>query len=198
MTAANTHVRTTALRTTEGQLKELIEASLDGDAAAHSTLLRRIMPLLRAFFARRMNPWNPDVEDLVQEALVAVHTKRATFDRSRPLTPWLYSVARHKLVDHLRRSRDHSSVEALDEILASEGFERQSNAHIDIERLLGTLPAKQAAVIRQTKISGMSVAEVATLAGLSVSDVKVSVHRGLKALSRSVATATVPIGVARA
>ena len=184
---------------TEAALKDLMTAGLDGDSAAHAAMLRRITPLLRSFFARRMRDGAADLDDLVQEALIAVHTRRESFDRGRAFTPWLYSLARHKLVDHFRRNANHLPVEGLEEILAVEGFERQSNAHMDVNRLLDTLSAKQARAIRQTKIEGMSVAEVAAQSGLSISDVKVSVHRGLKTLPRSVTSAqAVPLGRGRA
>jgi RNA polymerase sigma-70 factor (ECF subfamily) len=191
MTAANaaTAARISDRRSTEAQLKTYMIEGLDGDSGAHSALLRAITPLLRAFFGRRMRSDSADVEDLVQEALIAVHMRRDSFDRERPFTPWLFSIARHKLVDHFRRSRSHQSIEGLEEILATEGFEQSSNAAIDVDRLLGTLPEKQARVIRETKLQGLSVAEVAARAGFGASDVKVSVHRGLKALSASVATA---------
>lgn len=173
-------------RSTEAQLKSRMVAGLDGDAAAHAGLLRAVTPLLRSFFARRMRDNEADVEDLVQEALIAVHTRRASFERDRPFTPWLFSIARHKLVDHFRRAHRHQPIEGLEEILVAEGFEQSSNAAMDVDRLLQTLPEKQARTIRETKVYGLSVAEVAARAGLSVSDVKVSVHRGMKALSGSV------------
>ena len=177
------------MRLTETQLKAQMLAGLEGDAGAHASLLRACAPLLTRFFARRLQRGAADLDDLVQEALIAVHTRRESFDRERPFTAWLFSIARHKLVDHFRRSARRQTVDGLDEILAQEGFEQSSNAAMDIDRLLHTLPAKQARMIRQTKIEGLSVAEAAGLAGFSVSDVKVSVHRGLKALRATIAVA---------
>ncbi|MEW6149880.1 MAG: sigma factor-like helix-turn-helix DNA-binding protein, partial [Pseudomonadota bacterium] len=48
---------------------------------------------------------------------------------------------------------------------------------------LGTLPPKQSRAIRDTHIDGQSIAEAATRAGIGESDVKISVHRGLRALA---------------
>ena len=123
------------------------------------------------------------MEDLVQETLIAVHTRRASFDRGRIFTAWLYAVARYKLVDHFRRTRQFSPVEGLEDMLVTEGFEAASNARMDIDRLLAELPTKQAAAIRRTRIDGLSTAEAAREGGMGESDVKVSVHRGLKALA---------------
>lgn len=156
---------------------------LDGDAAAHAALLRALVPLLRAFFQRRLADGGGDSEDLVQEVLIAVHTRRATYDRDRRFTAWLFAIARHKLIDHYRRNRRFTSIEGLDDILVTEGFEQSSNAQIDVERLLRTLPPKQARAIRSTRLDGLSTAEAARDGGIGESDVKVSVHRGLKALA---------------
>jgi RNA polymerase sigma-70 factor (ECF subfamily) len=130
-----------------------------------------------------MHDDHSQIEDLVQETLIAIHTRRGSFERDRPFTPWLFSIARHKLVDHFRRTVRHQPIDGLEDILVSEGFEQSSNAALDVDRLLQALPAKQAHVIRETKIQGLSVAEVAAQRGISQSDVKVSVHRGLKTLA---------------
>jgi len=155
---------------------------LGGDAAAHARLLGALAPLLRHFYRRRISD-DTEIEDLVQETLIAIHTRRASYDRDRPFTPWLFSIARYKMIDHLRRVRATLPIEDLSEMLGIEGFEEASNASIDIDRLLGLLPAKQARAIRHTRLDGLSTAEAATADGIGESDVKVSVHRGLKALA---------------
>lgn len=90
------------------------------------------------------------------------------------------------MIDYFRKSRRLVSIEGLDEILVAEGFETANNAHMDVDRLLDTLPPKQAKAIRRTKIDGLSISEAARDAGIGKSDVKVSVHRGLKALAARV------------
>ena len=172
------------MRADEGQLRTWMIGGLDGDAADHACLLRALVPLMRAFFRRRLQSGgDDDIEDLVQEVLIAVHIRRATYDRDRAFTAWLYSIARYKMVDQFRRSRRTVPLEGLEEILVAEGFETSSNARLDVTELLNTLPPKQAHAIRATKIEGASVAEAAIAAGIGESDIKVSVHRGLKALA---------------
>lgn len=185
--ATQADTRTLRSRSTEVELKSRMIEGLDGDGRAHAALLRAVTPLLRSFFGRRMHDDPSAIEDLVQETLIALHTRRGSFERDRPFTPWLFSIARHKLVDHFRRAVRHQPIDGLEDILVTEGFEQSSNAAMDVDRLLQTLPAKQARAIRETKIYGLSVADVAARAGISASDVKVSVHRGLKALSGCVA-----------
>jgi RNA polymerase sigma-70 factor (ECF subfamily) len=119
----------------------------------------------------------------VQDTLIALHSRRATYDPARPFTPWMYALARYKLVDMLRRGRADISLDGLEDVLSGGDFEAATQARMDIDALLASLPDKQARVIRETKLEGLSVAEVAARGGLSTADVKVSVHRGLKQLA---------------
>ena len=169
----------------ENELKALMVLALDGDALAYKALLRLLVPRLRAFFGRSIR--SPDaVEDLVQETLMAVHRCRATYDRDRPFLPWMFTIARYKIVDHLRRNRNAQLMDDLDAQFAAPDNEPAIAVAIDIERLLDLLPSKQRRVIRATKIEGLSIAEAAAAAGISQSDAKVSIHRGLRRLSMKV------------
>ena len=171
------------MRASEEQLHAWMTGGLDGDSQAYTAFLRALAPLLRSFFSRRMSGAAGDVEDLVQESLMAVHARRGSYDRSRPVSAWAYAVARHKMIDHFRRQGRTCSIEGLEDILMVEGFEDSSGAQIDIDRLLGELPPKQAAAIRATRLEGLSTAEAAARGKIGESDVKISVHRGLKALA---------------
>lgn len=171
------------MRESEEQLRALMIAGLAGDTRAHHELLAALARVLRIFFQRRRRDAHADVEDLVQDTLIAIHTRRSTYDPARPLTAWVYAVARYKLIDHLRRHRVDIALDGLDEFLADDGFEAATASRMDVDRLLGTLPAKQATAIRDTRLDGLSVAESAARRGLSQSDIKISVHRGLKALA---------------
>ncbi|MDQ2878559.1 MAG: sigma-70 family RNA polymerase sigma factor [Pseudomonadota bacterium] len=167
------------MRASEDELRALMISGLDGDATAHAALLRALVPLLQAFYRRRAGN---DIDDLMQETLIAVHTRRGTYDRARPFTAWMFAIARYKMIDHFRRNRRTVSIDGLEEMLVAEGFEDSSGARMDVEQLLQTLPAKQARMIRATRIDGLSVAEAAARDAIGESDVKISVHRGLKML----------------
>jgi RNA polymerase sigma factor (sigma-70 family) len=170
------------MRADETQLRTWMLSGLDGNSADHGCLLHALVPILSAFYNRRMTA-SHDVEDLVQETLIAVHTRRATYDRERPFTAWLFSIARYKMIDQFRRKRLTVSIDELEHILMVEGFEGSSGARLDVDGLLDTLPPKQARMIRATRIDGDSIAEAASAHGYGESDVKISIHRGLKALS---------------
>jgi len=169
----------------EAELKDLMICGLDGDAAAHRRLLSLLSVRLRAFFRRRLGDDRADAEDLVQETLLAVHAKRATYDRAQPFEAWVYAIARYKLIDHFRRARIRRTVplEAADAVFAETDVEA-GTARADLDRLLADLPPRQQAVIRATKLEGLSVAEAAARAGMTPGAVKVNVHRGLGALAR--------------
>jgi RNA polymerase sigma factor (sigma-70 family) len=169
---------------TESQLKAWMIAGLDGDASAHAMLLKALVPLLRSFYRRRFQGGADDLEDLVQETLISVHTRRASYDRDRPFTAWLYAIARYRMADHFRRHKLSVPVEDLADVLVTEDFEERLTANMDVETLLNMVSPKQARAIRDTHIDGKSVAEAAADAGIGESDVKVSVHRGLKAIVR--------------
>jgi RNA polymerase sigma factor (sigma-70 family) len=173
------------MQSSEDQLRAWMTSGLDGDASSHAALLRALVPLLRAYYRKRLDNAG-EVEDLVQETLIAVHTRRASYDRDRPFTAWLFSIARYKMIDQFRRTRRHVPIEDFSNALLIDGFEEVINARFDVDRLLDTLPAKQAGAIRRTKLEGLSTLEAAEDASLGESDIKVSVHRGLKALAARV------------
>ncbi|MBX9827623.1 MAG: sigma-70 family RNA polymerase sigma factor [Xanthobacteraceae bacterium] len=176
----------------EGDLKRLMLAGLDGDSAAHRELLSRLSRHFRAYYKSRLRSSGrglAEAEDLVQEALLAVHTRRHTYDTGEPLTPWLHAIARYKLIDHLRSTKPaftYVQLDDADEVLARDDVVAAESEY-DMQRLLSQLPDKMRRVIQCVKIEGRSVAEAARLFSMSEAAVKVSVHRGLKALAATIA-----------
>jgi RNA polymerase sigma-70 factor (ECF subfamily) len=176
----------------EATLRALMVAGLDGDSAAHRTLLERLSRHLRAYYKEqlaRIGRSATEAEDLVQEALIAVHVQRHTYDPAQLLTPWVYAIARYKLIDHLRRTRASLadvSIDDAEEIMAQDDHIASESAH-DLDRLLSKLPEKMRRAIQLVKLDGLSVTEAASRCGMSESAVKVSVHRGLRALAAAIA-----------
>ena len=172
------------LQNAETQLRELMLLGLQGNAQAHGKLLTELALLLRKFFQRRLSYQHAEVEDLVQETLLAVHTRRATYDPDQAFTAWAYAVARYKLIDYLRRQRVRVTINIDDcnELFGVDGTDAE-DASRDVSDLLAELPAAQRTAIELTRIEGLSVEEAAARSGQSVSGIKVGVHRGLKKLS---------------
>jgi len=176
------------IRSDELELRGLMLAGLDGDAAAHKALLTRLSANLRAYFKThlaRIGKGPADAEDLVQETLIALHTRRHTYDRSKPLTPWVYAIARYRLVDFLRRTRTSMTDVAIDEAdqVPADDDPSSVESGLDLEKLMAQLTPKARQAIQFVKLEGLSVGEAAARSGMSKSAIKVSVHRGLKALS---------------
>src|SRR5258707_330396 len=179
------------MTTQEIQLKVLMLASLDGDAASYRLLLDRLSRRLRAYYKgklARIGKSAAETEDLVQEAVLAIHLKRHTYDPVEPLTPWVHAIARYKLIDHLRRTRTSLRDVPIDEApdLITQGDQDSTESTHDLGKLLGQLPEKTRRMIECVKLEGLSVAETASRYGLSESNVKVSVHRGLRALAAAI------------
>lgn len=150
-----------------------------GDAAAYRDLLVSLRPWLLSYIRRRLK--GSDGEDLVQMTLLSLHEKRHTYDPAAPFLPWIAAVARHKLIDFVRKSGRHVHVELDDEMGIEDGLQPDLSKR-DVEVLLAQLPKDQARVIRLHKLDELSVDEVSAATGKSASSVKVIVHRGLKKL----------------
>jgi RNA polymerase sigma-70 factor, ECF subfamily len=174
----------------EAQLRALLLKGLAGDEAAHRAFLAEAAALLRGYFRNRLRSSPEDAEDLVQETLVALHTRRDSYDPAYPLTAWMYAIARYRLIDHLRRARhrNHAPIDGLD-IGGDDPEYAASDAKRDLNTLLDKLPDKQRTAIRLVKLEDKSVREAAALTGFSESDIKISIHRGLKTLMRLMAGA---------
>jgi len=176
----------------EVELRALMRAGLSGDAVAYRTLLSRLSAILRAYYKGRLARIGrsaTEAEDLMQDALVAIHTRRHTYDPAQALTPWVYAIARYKLIDHLRRTRASmadSPIEDAEKIMAQDDYVSTESAN-DLTRLMRQLPEKMRRAIQAVKLDGLSVAEAASKCEMSESAVKVNVHRGLKALVALVA-----------
>ena len=157
-----------------------------GDAPAYHAFLKELSAHLRAFLRRRLSRLPDDVEDMVQETLLAVHNHRHTYDASQPLTAWVHAIARYKMVDMFRRrtGRDALNVPLDDEMAVfAQSDTEAADARRDLGKLLERLPDGQRLPILHMKLEGLSVVEAARLTGMSESAIKVGVHRGLKALA---------------
>ncbi len=158
--------------------------SLDGDAIAYRRLLDDLRVGLIAYFGRRLRAEPMYTEDLVQETLIAIHKKRATFDREQLATPWVYAIARYKLVDHYRRTGRRSFTPIEDEDgLFTPDESAASDARHDIGRALADLPARTRDLVVSVKLNEEPVSDVARRTGMSESAVKVAVHRGFQKLA---------------
>jgi RNA polymerase sigma-70 factor (ECF subfamily) len=168
---------------------DMMRAASRGDAESYQRLLRLIAARLRPAVRRgltRAGRSSADIEDVVQEVLLAVHLKRHTWDEARPFEPWVYAIARYKLIDALRR-RDGKfdlPIEDFSDTLAAEDEAVQLSAG-EAERHLAHLPAGQRAVVQGIAVEGASIAEIAARLDMTAGAVRVALHRGLAALAKN-------------
>jgi len=163
----------------EPSLARLMIASQRGERTAYRALLTDCRKWLSRYFARRTAPHN--IDDLVQETLVSMHRKLATWDSGRAFLPWLAAIARYRWIDMLRRQRDEAELGDNDAMVGAE--DEAVHARLSIDHLMNLLPPAQAQAITLVKIEGASIAEASQICGQSESLVKVNIHRGLKKLA---------------
>lgn len=164
----------------EETLRHLMVKAQGGDKQCYSSLLMESEKWLRRYFARKINP--AAIDDLVQETLISLHRKRASYDPTKAFLPWLAAIGRYRWIDSLRKIYRHEHGELHEELVA-DPQEESVSAKVSLERLLGMIPERQADVIAKVKIEGLSIAEAAAMTGQSESLVKVNIHRGLKKMS---------------
>lgn len=160
-----------------------------GDPAAYRRLLTDLAPVLRAIARRGLarTRLESDIEDVVQETLLAIHLKRHTWDETRPIGPWVRAIAHHKLVDALRRRgfRAEVPVDDLADVLPAPADDpERSVGHA--EQYVNALPGRQKSVVRALTLDGATVRETARDLNMSEGAVRVALHRGLAALAAKV------------
>ena len=163
----------------DDDLRRMMRAAQGGDKAAYRTALSASRDWLLRYYARRIAP--ASVEDLVQETLLSVHAKRASYDPTRPYYPWLAAIARYRWIDALRKLTSDEELGEHDAPVSSE--EDAVLSRLSLDGLLHRLPDAQSLAIQLTKIEGRSVADAARITGQTEALVKVNVHRGLKKLA---------------
>ena len=170
---------------TEPRLRALMVAALDGDSRAYRSLLDTLRAQLMRYYASRLGPaLVANCDDLVQETLMAIHTRRLSYDRTQPLTAWVYAIARYKLIDHFRRHKVRATVPLDDDAALFARDDAADASHrMDVDTVLATIPERPAELIRRVKLDGASIAEAAARTGMTETAAKVAIHRGLKALT---------------
>ncbi|MBX9710008.1 MAG: sigma-70 family RNA polymerase sigma factor [Xanthobacteraceae bacterium] len=175
------------MRGREDEWTGLMQSANAGDDVAYQRLLRAVAPVLRATARRglvRAGQGADQAEDIVQDILLAVHLKRHTWDDKAPFAPWLFAIARNKLIDALRRRgrRIFVNIDDFAETLPGEQAEDTIPA-TEVTTHLATLPAGQRDVLQSISVDGLSIKETAAKLAMSEGAVRVALHRGLSSLS---------------
>lgn len=173
----------------ELQWADLMRAGNRGDTHAYHGLLAALVPALRGFTRRaftRSGLYADEVEDIVQETLLAVHLKRHTWDEQQPLLPWVKAIARNKVVDALRRKGGnvHVAIEEVSDTLADEQA-APAGQSIDLARAVTGLKDRDREIVVAMSVEGASARDVARKLDMTEGAVRVALHRALKSLAHA-------------
>ncbi|ARP63340.1 RNA polymerase subunit sigma [Mesorhizobium sp. WSM1497] len=168
----------------EAELSRLMRAAIAGDERAYADFLHRIAALVRGFARRKIVQGGVDPEDVVQETLLAIHVKRHTWRQDAPVLPWVYAIARFKLIDAFRRRGRRIEIDVDDIAETFAEPETETVSERDINRALDGLSPAQRSVVSAVSVEGRSIGETAAKFGISETAVRVSLHRGLAAIAK--------------
>ena len=166
--------------------RQLMIKAQAGDSLAYAELLKIISVLVRSFTRGRLHRWRLsqeiDVEDIVQEVLMAVHLKRGTYDPAQALEPWIFAIANYKMVDVIRRHRFTTKFQEAPEVADPHSVADSREAQETLHWGLLQLNDRERELLTLVKLNEKSIKEVAHEMNLSESAVKVGVHRAVSKL----------------
>jgi RNA polymerase sigma-70 factor, ECF subfamily len=166
------------------KLAALLRAAIAGDEVSYGRFLGDVARLVRALASRKLgNGSGIEPEDIVQETLLAIHSKRHTWRPDAPVMPWIRAIARYKVVDAFRRRGRaiHLDIDDFAETLAADEPERASER--EISRAVDGLAEGQRRVVQSISVDGRSISETAATLGMKETAVRVALHRGLTAIA---------------
>ena len=170
----------------ESTSEQLMERYVDGEADAFEFLYRRVSANLMGYLLR-LTRNRERAEDLLQITFSKIHRARGSYLRGAPVLPWILAIARRSFLDERR------SAHVRTEDLSPDGSlpEQQNEAPplpTELSDALGValdrLPETYREAIVLTKITGLSVAEAASVLGATETAVKLRVHRGYNQLRK--------------
>ncbi len=180
----------------ETHLRDLIVRSLGGDKIAYQKFLSRVALMTRGFIANSMGVHqrtDEKIEDLVQEVLITIHRKKHLYRTDMPVLPWLFAIAKYRLIDHFRSEKRRPLLTEWDETLDPADPNPQmfqDERLFELEQILEGLSERQKTILVLAKANGTPLAEIAERFGMSLSAVKVTVHRALQKARKNSAKRT--------
>lgn len=160
-------------------------AAQRGDKAAYEQLLTELTATIRHYLQARFGP-TEFIDDITQECLLSIHKGRHTYDAARPFRAWLFAIVRHRSIDYLRRRHGDPAASATQKDAEAMDPDRQPQPVADAiatateaSLILSQLSSEHRDIIVRTKYLGYSAGEVGTQLGISVTAVRVRLHRAL-------------------
>lgn len=173
-------------RAAPSSAEELMERYVGGSADAFSELYRRIAPGLMGYLLR-LTRSRERAEDLLQITFSKIHRARESYIKGAPVLPWALAIARRSFLDERRAAKSRTEDLSPDGTLP-EPLPVQEGPPADVsdalERALDRLPESYREAIQLTKVSGLTIAEAASVLGATETAVKLRVHRGYNLLRK--------------
>lgn len=168
-------------------LADLLKKANSGDMIAYRQFLNKLAPFIRTSAQRtlsRIGTPSADLEDVVQEVLLAVHLKRHTWNSDLPVAPWLNAIVRYKLIDFARRHGRRKEINLNQDMdFTAPSNEEHDVSDRDLSRLMENLSERQRQIVTSISINGISIRDVAKAMNMTEVNVRVTLHRCLKLLA---------------
>lgn len=168
---------------------KLLLAANAGDGQAYARFLHAVTPVIRGIVRARGRSFPPDQhEDIVQDVLLGLHLKRHTWRPDHPVRPWVYAIARYKVIDAFRRrgTSIHLPIEDFTDVLEALADADPLTARDDkreVERLIGHLDPRSAEIVRAVELHEESQAAVGERLQMTPANLRVTLHRAMKKLA---------------
>lgn len=166
------------------ELADWMAAAQKGDERSYQLLLESVQPMVFRYVRRRLNSESA-AEDVCQDVLLTVHRARHTYEPGRPFEPWLFAIARTRLIDHLRKERRIGASEVMMDTLPEIPQAPGETTADTVFEVLERLPPAQREAFAMLKLEGLSTEEAAERAGVTVSALKVRAHRAYTAIKKA-------------
>ena len=168
----------------ERELCALMEGYLDGRLEAFDGLYAALSGRLRGYLLSQCR--DPALaDDLLQDTFLQVHRSRRTYEPGRPVTPWIFAIARHVFLMKRRstgrrlRFEERLAAEAVSGDVPRDDLKALAEKD-EVHRALDQVPADQREALLLHHVQGWSFAEIAARLGIRVNAAKTRAFRGMK------------------
>lgn len=166
-------------------LGELMKEAQEGNSTSYETLLAEVYMFLESYLNSKVYN-KSQIDDVIQEVILAIHNSRHTFDSSKSFMSWLLAIAHYKVSDHLRYQFKQKTQELEDSIIDANSDALTAlieNQNIQLlHQAIDELDKKPRQIIKLLKVEGFKISEVANKLNLSESNVKIIAHRAYQGL----------------
>ncbi|WP_198538058.1 RNA polymerase sigma factor [Marinicella sediminis] len=183
--------QTKAADTRQNRVADLEErnwlaAHLGGDQQAFAQLMQAYRKPLYSFLVRHGLDTR-HCDDLFQDIFLKIHKSAHQYQASKPLSPWIFTIAINTLRDFQRKKSLHLTVVEVAETIEDERPDPEQSAHLTetmdwLEEALASLPKAQAEAMTLSMVKGMKIKDIGAMLGLPVNTIKSQLRRAKQSL----------------